>query len=94
MSLFEQFEIALDVPYRKNQKDFRPYCLERKIQRKRIETTFAQYCDDLMLKRNYAKSTIGLEARIYSKIAAMTFKQYWNYLNGNKISKTKHSFAA
>lgn len=94
LSLFDQFEITLDVPYRKNQKDFKPYSFERKIQRKRIETTFSQYCDEFMLKRNYAKSTFGLQTRIYSKIGAMTFKQYWNYLNGNKISKTKHSLAA
>ena len=94
LSLFDQFEIDLDVPYRKNQKDFQPYSFERKIQRKRIETTFAQYCDEFMLKRNYSKSTLGLQTRVYSKVGAMTFKQYWNYLNGNKISKTKHSLAA
>ena len=94
LSLFSQFEIELDVPYRKNQKDYQPYSFERKIQRKRIETTFAQYCDEFMLKRNYAKSTFGLQTRIFSKIGAMTFKQYWNYLNGNNISKTKYSLAA
>lgn len=94
LSLFERFDIDLDVPYRRNQKDFQPYSNERKIQRKRIETTFAQYCDEFMLKRNYAKSTFGLQTRIYSKIGAMTFKQYWNFLHGNKISKTKHSLAA
>ena len=94
LSLFRHFDIELDVPYRRNQKDYKPYSQIRKIQRKRIETTFAQYCDEFMLKRNYAKSTFGLQSRIYSKIGAMTFKQFWNYLNGNKISKTKHSLAA
>jgi len=94
LSLFERFEIDLDVPYRRNQKDFKEYSHERKILRKRIETTFSQYCDEFMLKRNYAKSSLGLQARIFSKIGGMTFKQYWNYLNGNKISKTKHSLAA
>ncbi|MEN0051939.1 MAG: IS982 family transposase [Bacteroidota bacterium] len=94
LSLFEDFSIQLDVPYRHNQRDYKPYSFERKIQRKRIETTFAQYCDEFLLKRNYAKSTDGLQARVYSKIGAMTFKQYWNYLNGNKISNTKHSLAA
>lgn len=94
MALFEHFDIDLDVPYKKNQKDYQPYSYERKIQRKRIETTFAQYCDEFMLKRNYAKSTLGLETRIISKIGAMTFKQYWNYTNGKTISKTKHSLAA
>lgn len=94
LSLFEQFEINLDVPYRKNQNEYKQYSDISKIQRKRIETTFSQYCDEFMLKRNYAKSSIGLQTRIFSKIAGMTFKQYWNFLNGNKISKTKHSLAA
>lgn len=94
LDLFEGWEIQLSVPYRVNQKDYREYPYEKKIQRKRIETLFSQYCDDFMLKRNYAKSYSGIAVRIYSKIAGMTFKQYWNYLNGNKISKTKHSLAA
>jgi Transposase DDE domain len=94
LDLFEGWVIQLSVPYRINQKDYQKYPCERKIQRKRIETLFSQYCDDFMLKRNYAKSHSGLEVRIYSKIAGMTFKQYWNYPNGNKISKTKHSLAA
>jgi hypothetical protein len=94
MDLFSNWEIELSVPYRVNQKDYKEYPYDRKIQRKRIETLFSQYCDDFMLKRNYAKSNKGVEVRIYSKIAGMTFKQYWNYINGNKISKTKHSLAA
>ena len=59
-----------------------------------IETNFSQYCDQMMIKRNYAKSTIGLFTRVYSKVAAITFKQFWNNLNGNKISRTKHALAA
>jgi hypothetical protein len=94
MELFDNWEINLSVPYRANQKDYQEYSYPKKIQRKRIETVFSQYCDDLMIKRNYAKRYNGLETRIKSKIAAMTFKQYWNYLNGNKITKTKHSLAA
>lgn len=94
LSLFEDHQIDLSVPYRSNQKDYKEYPYPMKIKRKMIETVFSQYCDDLMLKRNYAKSSMGLYTRVYSKIGAMTFKQYWNYLNGNKISHTKHSLAA
>lgn len=94
MDLFSNWQIDLSVPYRINQKDYQVYPYEMKIKRKRIETTFSQYCDEFMLKRNYAKRYDGLETRIKSKIAAMTFKQYWNYINGNKISKTKHALAA
>ena len=94
LNLFRTHEIDLTVPYRKNQHDFTPYPHELKIKRKRIETVFSQYCDQFMLKRNYAKSYAGIRTRVHTKITAMTFKQYWNYLNGNDISKTKHSLAA
>ena len=94
LKLFEHFKIELSSPYRENQKDFKKYPYERKIIRKRIETCFSQYCDDFNIKRNYAKSFSGINTRISTKIAAMTFKQYWNYLHGNKISRTKHSLAA
>ena len=94
LHLFEEFQIELSVPFRRNQRDYREYSETKRIKRKRIETVFSQYCDAFMLKRNYAKSFIGLESRIYSKIGAMTFQQLWNYLNGNKISCTKHSLAA
>lgn len=94
LSLFMNWEIDLSVPYRVNQKDYKEYPYYLKVERKRIETVFSQYCDDLMLKRNYAKTYYGIDTRINSKIAAMTFKQYYNYLNGNKISKTKHALAA
>ena len=94
LHLFEEFQIDLSVPFRRNQRDHQEYCRVKRIKRKRIETVFSQYCDALMLKRNYAKTFAGLEARIYSKIGAMTFQQLWNYLNGNKISRTKHSLAA
>ena len=94
LRLFEEFEIELSVPFRRNQLDHREYSESRRIKRKRIETLFSQYCDAFMIKRNYAKSFAGLEARTYSKIATMTFQQLWNYLNGNKLNRTKHSLAA
>jgi len=94
LKLFDHFQIELSSPYRRNQKDFKKYPYERKITRKRIETCFSQYCDDFNLKRNYAKTYTGINVRVSTKIAAMTFKQYWNQLNGNKISHTKHSLAA
>jgi hypothetical protein len=94
LRLFEERFIQLQVPYRKNQTDFREYPYNLKIKRKRIETTFSQYCDEFMLKRNYAKTFKGLSTRIETKIVAMTFKQYWNHLHGNKIGRTKHALVA
>lgn len=94
LKLFQHFNIELSSPYRINQKDYKDYPYDKAVKRKRIETCFSQYCDDLHLKRNYAKSFNGILTRVTTKIAAMTFKQYWNYLHGNKISHTKHSLAA
>jgi hypothetical protein len=45
LALFEDFDIELHVPYRKNQKDFKVYPQTLRIQRKRIETVFSQYYD-------------------------------------------------
>ncbi|MFT6810763.1 MAG: hypothetical protein ACJA01_004008 [Saprospiraceae bacterium] len=60
LSLFEEHKIDLSVPYRSNPKGYKEYPYLMKIKRKMIETVFSQYCDDLMLKRNYAKSSMGL----------------------------------
>jgi len=94
LRLFEELELQLDVPYRRNQKDYKRYSTIRKLQRKTIEVVFSQYCDEFDIRGNYAKRFGGFEIRIISKIAAKTFKQYWNYLNGNPINQTKHALAA
>ncbi|MDV7400599.1 IS982 family transposase, partial [Arthrospira platensis SPKY1] len=73
------------MPYRKNQKDFKTYDPEMRLKRKSIEVVFSQYCDEFQLRQNYAKRFEGFEIRIISKIAAKTFKQYWNFLNGRKL---------
>ncbi|MCO6486396.1 MAG: IS982 family transposase [Saprospiraceae bacterium] len=94
LSLFEQVGIYLDVPYRRNQKDYQVYDPEKRIKRKSIEVVFSQYCDEFRLRCNYAKRFSGFEIRILSKIAAKTFKQYWNFTHGRKINQTKHALAA
>ena len=76
LRLFEELNLRLDVPYRRNQKDYRKYDQVKKIKRKQIEVIFSQLCDEFLIRRNYAKSFIGLHARINSKLAAKTFKQY------------------
>lgn len=93
-SLFENYEINLQIPFRKNQKDFENYPHHLKIKRKTIETVFSQYCDEFLIKRIYAKSFEGLFIRILSKIAAKTFKQLWNFYQQKPINQTKHALAA
>ena len=94
LRLFEELNLRLDVPYRRNQKDYRKYDQVKKIKRKQIEVIFSQFCDEFLIRRNYAKSFSGLHARINSKLAAKTFKQYWNMKNNRPLNQTKHSLAA
>lgn len=92
--LFEELKLSVDVPYRRNQRDYKKYDATKKIKRKTIEVVFSQYCDEFNLRTNYAKRFNGFDIRICTKVAAKTFKQYWNYLNGRKINQTKHALAA
>lgn len=94
LRLFEELKLNLDIPYRRNQKDFKEYAISKKIKRKSIEVVFSQLCDEFSIKHNYAKRYDGLEIRLYYKIATKTFKQYWNMINGKPINQTKHAFAA
>ena len=59
-NLFEAAKITLEVPYRLNQKNWRPPTGACKRFRKRIETIFSQLNDNLMMIRNYAKQSCGL----------------------------------
>lgn len=90
-NLFEVANIELEVPYRQNQKNWRPPTWAYKRFRKRIETIFSQLNDNLMMIRNYAKQTCGLFTRMAGKIAAMTFMQYVNFINHRPIGQIKYS---
>ena len=87
LDLFETANIRLEVPYRCNQKEWKPTFPAFAKARKRIETLFSQLCDQFMIIRNYAKDTDGLFARIIGKISALTILQYRHYkifcVNGN-----------
>ena len=78
LNFFATANINLQTPKRKNQKDYQqqPYIFRKS--RKRIETLFAQLCDQFMIRRNYAKSFDGFRTRIISKISALTMIQYLN----------------
>ena len=90
-NLFEVAIISLEVPYRLNQKNWRPPAWAYKRFRKRIETVFSQLNDNLMMIRNYAKQPCGLFTRTAGKIAAMTFMQYVNFINYRPIGQIKYS---
>lgn len=90
-NLFEVSNITLEVPYRLNQKKWRPPTWAYKRFRKRIETIFSQLNDNLMMIRNYAKQPCGLFTRVAGKIAAMTFMQYVNFINHRPIGQIKYT---
>jgi len=87
--LFDVSAINLETPMRKNQKDFKVFPQEFSRTRKRIETLFSQLCDQFMVRRNYAKSFAGFARRLTTKIAALTFIQWDNVRNGNKMNNIK-----
>lgn len=69
LELFETANIRLEVPYRSNQKDWKPIFPAFAKTRKRVETLFSQLCDQFMIGRNYAKETKGLFTRIIGRLA-------------------------
>ena len=91
LDLFETANIRLEVPYRCNQKEWKPTFPAFAKARKRIETLFSQLCDQFMIIRNYAKDTDGLFARIIGKISALTILQYINYKNEKPIGRVKYA---
>jgi hypothetical protein len=76
LDLFETANIRLEVPFRTNQKDFKPQFKPFRKLRKRVETLFSQLDDQFLLVRNYAKDVIGIFTRVLAKIAAITALQY------------------
>ena len=91
LDLFETSQIRLEVPYRLNQKDWKPTFAPFAKARKRVETLFSQLVDQFMVCRNYAKQQVGLFARIVGKISATTVLQYINFINNKPIGKIKYA---
>ncbi len=90
IDLFNEVNIRLETPKRFNQKDYKPQFYPFKKYRKRIETLFFQLCNQLMIRRNYAKTYEGFKTRILAKITALNVIQYINkiYFNRN-VNKIK-----
>jgi hypothetical protein len=78
LDLFQSVNIKLETPLRINQKGYKkqPYIFRKS--RKRIKTLFSQLCDQLLIRRNYAKTFEGFKIRILAKITALTLVQYIN----------------
>jgi hypothetical protein len=60
--------------------------------RKRIETLFAQLCDQFMIRRNYAKTFRGFKTRILAKLTALTVAQFFNkFVNNKPLNHIKYA---
>ena len=94
LDLFHYSNVKLETPTRNNQKEQKEWHPIFRKSRKRIETLFSQLCDQMMLKRNYAKTIEGLNTRLISKIAAVTILQYINHQQNKPINHLKHALAA
>jgi hypothetical protein len=65
-----------------------------KSTRRRIEVVYAQLCDQMMIKPNYAKTFGGLRTRIMAKVAAVAVIQYIKHLNRRPLNHIKNALAA
>lgn len=93
IDLFSICNIKLETPKRSNQLIKERFHPVYKKSRKRIETLFSQLCDQFMLKRNYAKTNLGVSIQILSKVASVTVLQYINYINNKPINHLKYALA-
>ena len=69
LDLFETANIRLEVPYRCNQKEWKPTFPVFAKARKKIETLFSQLCDQFMIIRIYAKDTDGCLPGLSERLA-------------------------
>lgn len=93
LSLFKEYSVKLITPLRGNQVGPSQWTPLFRKTRKRIETTFSQFCDQFSIKKNFAKSFLGFFARITSKIGAFTCLQYLNMINQRPLNQVKHTLA-
>ena len=93
MDLFDKYSVKLKTPFRINQHDYKKHPKKYKSKRQMVETFFAQMCDQLNLKRNYAKTYEGLLTRLTSKLSSMSILHWINHLNGKKLAQIKHALS-
>jgi RIO-like serine/threonine protein kinase len=62
--------------------------------RKKIETKISRLDDQFMVKRNYAKTSDGLIARLTCKAAAVATLQLNNFSKQKLLNKLKTALAA
>ena len=80
----------LITPYRKNQNKKNSGFEQKLLKlRRRIETVFSQFKEQMHLGKTRAKSLIGLITRVLGIITSFTLGMYINSLRGDKLLKIK-----
>ena len=82
--LYEDRQVTLLTPKRKNQKEQNPTGWDALMNRIRrlIETAFAQGKEGFNLERPYARTLWGLISRLIAKLTGMTIAAFYNKKNG------------
>lgn len=93
LELFQSSNIKVVTPARKNQSVRPQWGWQYSKTRKRIETVFSQFCDQFLIKRNYARKFEGYATRITAKLCAFTALQYINFLNNKPLNQVKYALA-
>jgi len=83
--------VKIITPLKANVKIENLWNYQRRKTRKTIETLFSQLCDQQLLKRNYAKTSDGLFARIVAKIASVSILKAINALASRPLGRIKHA---
>lgn len=91
LALFQQAGVKIITPLKANMKIKNLWNYQRRKTRKTIETLFSQLCDQHLLKRNYAKTSDGLFARIVAKIASVSILKAINSLASKPLGRIKHT---
>ncbi|MBK8055535.1 MAG: hypothetical protein IPK35_20260 [Saprospiraceae bacterium] len=94
LSLFETKSIQLVTPLRANMKGQTMWSKASAYHRKKIETKISRLDDQFMVKRNYAKTSDGLIARLTCKAAAVATLQLNNFSKQKLLNKLKTALAA
>lgn len=91
--LYQQYAIRVETPPKAKPQEQAAWQGFFGRARKRIETIFSQFCDQLMIKRNYAKCFEGLCTRLISKVAALTALQFINNQTAQPLNHLKQALA-
>ena len=91
MGFVETANIRLDVPYRLNQKNWKPSIVPFAKARKCVETLFSQMVDQFMICCNYAKQQVELFTRVISKVNPIIVVQCFNFIINKPIARIKYA---